>query len=165
MAASIPAQRRFAVMRRSSGGRGHSRQGLGDCHVYPYPALASSEQLSARVALFHRCRLVTGAISGTSTDEWSAGVGSACFFTGAASCSGGAAGRTTNRTERLYSHRHGHGAPAPTHRDGKAGCARSGHDTAPTDAHSDGNPERDRRGATGCDVAVQPAPCVIEHHH
>jgi len=64
------------------------------------------------------------------SNDHPAGVGSACF-TGAASCSGGAAGRPPNRTERLYSHRHGHGAPAPTHRDGKAGCARSGHDTAP----------------------------------
>ena len=161
-AAPTPARRRFAVMP-ISGRTGRSRQD-GVCHVYPQQAFASSEQFSARVALFHRCCLVTGAISGTSADKQSARVGSA--FTGTASRSGGAAGRTTNRTERLYSHRHGHGAPpAPTHRDGKAGCARSGHDTAPTDAHSDGNPERDHRGATGCDVAVQPAPCVIEHHH
>ena len=136
-------------------------------HVYLYQAFASSEQLSARVALFHRCRLVTGAISGTSTDEWSAGVGSACFFTGAASCSGGAAGRTTNRTERLYSHRHGHGAPAPTHRDGKAGRARSGNDAtaANSDTHSDGNASRDHGKPAGYDVAVQPAACISEHHH
>ena len=135
-------------------------------HVYLYQAFASSEQFSARRALFRRCCVVADTANSVrhASNDHPAGFGGACF-TGAASCSGGAAGRTTNRTERLYSHRHGHGAHAPTHRDGKAGCARSGHDTAPTDAHSDGNPERDPRGATGCDVAVQPAPCVIEHHH
>ena len=151
-------------MRRSLGRTGSLPSGIGDCHVYPQQALASSEQFSARVALFHRCCLVTGAISGTSAHERSAGVGSA-RSTGVASRSGSAAGRTTNRTERLYSHRHGHGAPAPTHRHGKAGCARSGHDPAPTAANTDGNRERNHRRATGGNVAVQSAAGFIEHHH
>ena len=149
------ADTRAASFRRDasiSGRTGRSRQD-GVCHVYPQQAFASSEQFSARVALFHRCCLLTVAISGTSADKQSAGVGSA--FTGNASRSRGAAGRTTNRTERLYSHRHGHGAPAPTHRDRKAGCARSGHNTAPTaaniNARSDGNARRDHGKSAGYD--------------
>ena len=145
------------------------------CHVYLYQAFASSEQLSARVALFRRCCVVADTANSVrdAPNDYSAGAGGSrfsAFANHSAGATDDAASGAPDDAECPYSHRHGHGAtPAPTGAHGKAGCARSGNDTAPaaanTDTNSNRNAKRDHRGATGCDVAVQPAPCVIEHHH
>ena len=119
--------------------------------------------------LYRRCR-VADAGAGAAAHQQSAGVGNA-RDTGAANHAandtGSATGNIANRTDSHRPHRHGDGATTVASAHGKAGGAGQGDDTAAPSHDSDtfGSAERDHRGPTGCDVAVQPASSVIEHHH
>ena len=119
--------------------------------------------------LYRRCR-VADAGAGAAAHQQSAGVGNA-RDTGAANHAandtGSATGNIANRTDSHRPHRHGDGATTVASAHGKAGGAGQGDDTAAPSHDSDtfGSAERDHRGPTGCDVAVQPAVCLADDDH
>jgi hypothetical protein len=119
--------------------------------------------------LYRRCR-VADACAGAAAHQHSAGGGNA-RDTGAANHAanhtGGATGGIANRTDTHCSHRHGDGATTVASAHGKAGGAGQGDDTAAASRDSDafGSAERDHRGPTGGDIAVQPATRLADDDH
>jgi hypothetical protein len=119
--------------------------------------------------LYRYCR-IADACAGAAARQQSADAGSARYAgpaNHAANHTGGATGGIANRTDSHCSHRHGDGATTIASAHGKAGGAGQGDDTAAASHDSDafGSAERDHRGPTGGDVAVQPAGCLADDDH